>query len=251
MPYTPLLIFFQGAVMAAGTTITFAESQSKDLIFQPSTQYLINSSTVARSLTETRDYDGTMKRLLLEGPISCYDKDKDLFSKAYKYGLIELTERKLYDFPSPLHRQIWSYKLMPLEQYKYPGDILALIRDTVAKFRPNELSRSDRRVETDERNAPEAQYSHEWYRSLHGVTGGNVVMSPEYATAPGKRRGRVDFYIPSMKWGIELLRDGSKLREHSDRFLTGPYSALVKSGDIVDYALLDFRHTRPSAATPG
>jgi hypothetical protein len=182
-----------------------------------------------------------MKRLLLEGPISRHDKDKDLFAKASKYGLIDLTDRSFYDFPSPLHRQIWSYKLMPSEQYKYPGDILALIKDTVAKFRPNQLSRSDRRAEMDD----------EWYRSLHGVTGGNVVISPEYATAPGKRRGRVDFYIPSMKWGIELLRDGSKPREHSDRFLTGAYSALVKSGDIVDYALLDFRHTIPSAATPG
>ena len=48
--------------------------------------------------------------------------------------------------------------------------------------------------------------------------------------------------MPSMKWGIELLRDGSKLREHSDRFLTGAYSAFQKSGTIVDYALLDLRH---------
>jgi len=207
--------------------------------------------TVSRSLTKKRDYDGTMKRLLLEGPISCHDKDGDLFAQASKCGLIELTDRSFYDFPSPLHRQIWSYKLVPSEQYKYVGNILALIQETVAKFRPNRLSRSDRRAETDERDTPEAQYSHEWYRSLHGVTGGNVVISPEYATAPGKRRGRVDFYIPSMKWGIELLRDGSKLREHSDRFLTGAYSALVKSGDIVDYALLDFRHMAPEPSTPG
>jgi hypothetical protein len=192
-----------------------------------------------------------MKRLLLEGPISRHDNDNDLFAKASSCGLIELTDSSSYDFPSPLHRQIWSYKLMPLKQYKYPGDILALIKDTVAKFRPNQLSRSDRRAETDEQDSPEAQYSHEWYRSLHEVTGGNVVMSPEYATAPGKRRGRVDFYIPSMKWGIELLRDGDKPREHSDRFLTGAYSALVKSGAIVDYALLDFRHEKPLAATPG
>jgi hypothetical protein len=149
------------------------------------------------------------------------------------------------------HRQVWSYKLMPSEQYKYPGDILTLIQETVAKFRPNQPSRSYRRAETDVRDPPEAQYSYEWYRSLHGVTGGNVALSPEYATAPGKRRGRVDFYIPSMKWGIELTRDGSELQEHSDGFVTGAYRALVKSGDIVDYALLDFRHTVPLAATPG
>ena len=206
---------------------------------------------MSRSLTKTRDYDGTMKRLLLEGPISHDNKDRDLLTKASKRGLIDLTDTSLYDFPSPLHRQIWSYKLRPLEGYKYPGDILALIRDTVAKFRPNQLSRSDRRAETDERDPPEAQYSHEWHRSLHDVTGGGVVISPEYATGPGKRRGRVDFYIPSMKWRIELLRDGDKPREHSDRFLTGAYSDLATSGTIVDYALLDLRHRLPSRATPG
>jgi hypothetical protein len=53
-----------------------------------------------------------------------------------------------------------------------------------------------------------------------------------------------------MKWGIELTRDGSELQEHSNRFVTGAYRALLESGDIVDYALLDFRHTVP-AETPG
>ena len=182
---------------------------------------------------------------LLEGPISHDDEDRDLLEKASKYGLIELTSSSFHSFPSPLHHQIWSYKLMTLKGYKYPCDILALIKDTVAKFRPNQLSRSNRRAETDEQDPPDAQYSHEWYRSLHEATGGSAVISPEYATAPDKRRGRVDFYIPSMKWGIELLGDGDKPREHSDCLLTGAYGA------IVDYALLDFRHTSPSTATPG
>jgi hypothetical protein len=145
--------------MTKGRTVTFAEFQSKDLTFQNLTQYLIVSHTVSRSLTKSRDYDGTMKRLLLEGPISYHDKDADLFVKASKHGLIDLTARSFYDFPSSLHRQAWSYKLMPSEQYKHPGDIFALIRDTVAKFRPNQLSSSYRRAETDERNPPEAQYS--------------------------------------------------------------------------------------------
>ena len=175
---------------------------------------------------------------LLDGMVSPVE-DRDLLAKASKHGLIDLTDSSFYGLPSPLHRQIWSYKLIPLKGYKYPGDILALTKDTVAKFRPYQLSRSDQRAETDKRDPPEAQYSHEWYRSLHEVTGGNVVISPEYAWS-------FDFYIPSMKWGIELLRDGDKPREHNNRFLTGAYSDLVISGAIVDYALLDFRHTLPS-----
>jgi hypothetical protein len=128
--------------MATVKTVTLAEFQSKDPTFQNLTQYLIMSHTMSRSLTTSREYDGTMKRLLLEGPVSCHDNNNDLFAKASKCGLIELTARSRYDFPSPLHRQVWSYKLMPSEEYEYPGDIFALIRDTVAKFRPNQLSRS-------------------------------------------------------------------------------------------------------------
>ncbi|POM65708.1 Crinkler (CRN) family protein [Phytophthora palmivora] len=39
-------------------------------------------------------------------------------------------------------------------------------------------------------------------------------------------------------WGIELLRDGSNLDEHIDRFAPGgPYSLL----ELSDYCLVDFR----------
>jgi len=31
-------------------------------------------------------------------------------------------------------------------------------------------------------------------------------------------KGRVDFYIPDQAWGLELLRDGDKLAQHSGRF---------------------------------
>lgn len=238
--------------MASGKTITFAEFQNKDLTFRNLTQHLIKNSIMYRSLSEKPRYYPAMKRLLLDGPIrQYYDKDKDLFFVASKSGLVELTHTSYYDFPSPLHRQMWSWILIPQGQYNYTGDLFSLIKDTVAGFRPKQLSRSDRGAETAQRNPPEAQYSHEWYRSLHIVTGGNAALSPEFATAPGERRGRVDFMIPAMKWGIEIIRDGSRLREYSDRFITGVYRPLIESGEIVDYALLDFRLTTPSTPTPG
>jgi hypothetical protein len=230
--------------------VTFAEFQSKDLIFQKLTAHLIKDSIVSRSLSNDPDYYPAMKRLLLDSPVRHHDKDEDLFVKASKRGLIERTDNLFYDFPTPLHRHIWSWKLMPSKQYNYPGDIFALIKDTMAGFRPNQLSRSSRRPEMDVQDPPEVQYWHEWYRSLHKVIVGNVVVSPEYATVPGKRRGRVDFLIPSMKWGVEIIRDESELRGHSDLFLTGAYSALM-SGEIVDYALLHFSHSIPLVPTPG
>jgi hypothetical protein len=237
--------------MTSGGIVTLANFQDKDLTFQQLTPYLIRDATVSRSLSNNTDYRPAMKRVLLDGPVSRDDKDRSLFVEPSRRGLLELMDNLFYDFPSPLHRQIWSWILKPSNGYNYTGNMFSLIKATIAGFRPNQLSRRDRRAETDERNPPEAQYSHEWYRSLHEVMDGNVVVSPEYATAPGKRLGRVDFYIPSMKWGLEIIRDGSKLREHSDRFITGAYSTLMRSGDIVDYALLDFRHDISNEPTPG
>ncbi|KAG8822700.1 hypothetical protein FRC17_009488 [Serendipita sp. 399] len=236
--------------MSTGRTVSLAEFQSRDLTSAKLSEHLSQDSTVARSLSRDPRWFPVMKRLLVDGPISHYDDQyKSLCADAHKFGLIEFMDQS-YDFPSPLHRQIWSWLLTCSDQSNFSGDLFALIQAIVARFRLNKLSRSDRRVEPDERTPPEAQYLNEWYRSLHEIMMGNAVISPEYATAPGKRAGRVDFFIPSKKWGIEIIRDGSKLREHSDRFLTGAYSALVHSGDIVDYALLDFRHTVPTVPTP-
>jgi hypothetical protein len=98
-------------------------------------------------MVETR----TLKVRKFEVSISHNDVDKVLFAKASSCGLIQLTESLIHDFPSPLHRQIWPWSLVPSEQYNYSGDILTLIKDTVARFRPNQLSRSDRlrRLERD------------------------------------------------------------------------------------------------------
>ena len=59
--------------------------------------------------------------------------------------------------------------------------------------------------------------------------------------------GLVDFYIKDVKWAIERLRDGSDLNEHIQRFLPGgKYHRWIKSGEIQDYILLDYRTSRPS-----
>jgi hypothetical protein len=94
---------------------------------------------------------------------------------------------------------------------------------------------------------PEAQYQDECYRCVHILTHGNVRISPEYAAAAGSRPGRTDFFIPSMKWGIEVTRDGSKLEEHDARFAdNGAYGQWLETSDMDDYVLLDFRSTMPT-----
>jgi hypothetical protein len=59
--------------------------------------------------------------------------------------------------------------------------------------------------------------------------------------------GLVDFWISPVNWAIELLRDGSNLREHEKRFeLGGKYYSLPMGS----YAVLDFRRQGTAAFKP-
>ena len=78
------------------------------------------------------------------------------------------------------------------------------------------------------------------------VNNGNTAISPEFSSAQGaKVAGRIDFVIPSVQWGIEVIRDGNRLNEHNNRFRDGgAYHAWLQAGKMTDYILLDFRHGR-------
>jgi len=99
---------------------------------------------------------------------------------------------------------------------------------------------------------PEAQYQDEFYRSLFSTTAGNVRISPEFASAKGAHAiGRIDFLIPTVRWGIEIIRDGIGLKELNSRFEpSGAYGAWVQSGDMTDYILLDCCTKVPQTAHP-
>jgi hypothetical protein len=99
---------------------------------------------------------------------------------------------------------------------------------------------------------PEAQYQDECYRSVFSATAGNLRISPEFASATGAHvTGRIDFFVPIVKWGIEIMRDGKRLQEHDSRFEhSGAYGVWLQSGDMTDYILLDCRTNVPQKAHP-
>jgi hypothetical protein len=87
---------------------------------------------------------------------------------------------------------------------------------------------------TSRQMPPEARYQDEFYRCCHAVAHGAVVTF--------LNRGWADFYIPSKKWGVELLHDGGDdLEGRYGRFTgNGKYSLL----DVDDFIVLDFRTCR-------
>lgn len=79
---------------------------------------------------------------------------------------------------------------------------------------------------------------------MHELLGFTVYVSSEWS---GSDKGRVDFFIESTGWAIELTRDGDRMKNHLDRFEpNGKYHEWYEDGRIKDWIVLDFRKT----ATP-
>jgi len=92
-----------------------------------------------------------------------------------------------------------------------------------------------------EQSTPEAQFQDEFYRASFKHANGCAVSFPECGT----RKGRIDFFIESKKWGVELLRNGDRLAQHVKRFTKGEYGRWITKGWMSDYIIIDFRTKRP------
>jgi hypothetical protein len=92
---------------------------------------------------------------------------------------------------------------------------------------------------------PEAQYQDEFYRAFNWVVGRGVPISSEWSRLGD---GRVDFWIPQKKWGIEFLRDHSRVTEHCNRFREGgQYHSWIKAGMLKDWIIIDCATSRPAS----
>lgn len=85
----------------------------------------------------------------------------------------------------------------------------------------------------------EAAYQDEFYRALHTVLGFSAKISSEWS---GDGSGRIDFRLPEVQWGIELLREGDRLGEHCQRFVgNGCYTQWIQKGWLKDWLIIDCR----------
>lgn len=197
------------------------------------------------------------RHLLRDGRVEKEEGNEDLLSchrKGWIYAEEDRAGLQSYSFPSSLHEVALSWRLQPTNDLPLFPSILALSFEVISKFKPSQLHVPKRRVGAESTVAvPEAQYQDEFYRSVFAVTRGNVRISPEFSTAlKARKAGRIDFFIPSVKWGIELTRDGDRLDEHASRFeLEGAYGRWLLDGDMESHILLDFRTKSVQKKYPG
>ncbi|TDL20270.1 hypothetical protein BD410DRAFT_375058 [Rickenella mellea] len=197
-----------------------------------------------------------VKRLLLDGAIEIQSgQECDALRSCHSNGWVisSLVGSKAlppflrYEFPSPLHISWVSHMTTWTNQPLPFADAFELVVTALLRFRPSQLSLPPRRIGPGPDPPPEAQYQQELYRGLHEAANGNVIVSPEFASSKGALvAGRIDFFVPQVKWGIEVTRDGSRLQEHSDRFQPqGAYGSWLGTLDMNDYILLDCRRNKP------
>jgi hypothetical protein len=197
----------------------------------------------------------TVFRKLLTGQyiIASGNNDEDFCHRRGWMQSGEYQEKTCYTFSSPLHALYISWRLIPTVINCPYGTVQEMTFSILKKFSPSQLS-SPSRIGVAFSDRPlEARYQYEFYRGLFSATGGCVRICPELFTAPGARRGCIDFFIPEKKWGIEFIREGKPhtLSEHSSRFGPGSkYGAWLDSNDMVDYIILDCRTDWPESVNP-
>ncbi|KAJ7668599.1 hypothetical protein DFH06DRAFT_982505, partial [Mycena polygramma] len=155
------------------------------------------------------------------------------------------------DFPSPLHRARLGYLLLMGEEGP-PSEVRKLtlrefLLQVIPRFSGNALLRAS------QLSVPEAQYHNEFYRACSDLTGGRGMwLSPEFGSTEGKR-GRIDFFMGSVGWGIEFLREGDRMGNHLARFgPNGAYYAWTQNQAIKDWVVLDCRmQSNPTKHFPG
>ena len=140
-----------------------------------------------------------------------------------------------YFFASTLHRLYLEWKLSnsnPNTAVSIQApNLQEFVIDVIKRFSP--LNLSSRYVCPHYTQTP--QYQVEFYRCCYELTLGTLRTLSEFGTADGF----VDFYIPSKKWAVKLLRDEQLLQQHNNHFSsTGPYGMNLP---IDEYIVLDFR----------
>jgi hypothetical protein len=177
-------------------------------------------------------------------------QDKEALQRCFKNGWLHATTtmqgHTVYIFTTPLHQWFIEYYLGTnvLSPTIAEQDLLVFAIHVIRLFSRGQLSSKREIGVSSQQRPPEAQFQDEFYRCCHMHSDGSLITFPEF----GDAKGRIDFYIPFKKWGVELLRDGDRLANHSSRFTNpGAYSKM----EFEDYVILDFRTTRPSLAHPG
>ena len=197
------------------------------------------------------EYAASLRQVLNE-PERCVvvtaqppDPLRDCLERGWLFSESNAEDEIKYRFASPLHERYVEWLLLDYEGLIGDPNITTFVIEVLKHFSPKNLKpREDLKSSgSPPQSIPEAQFQHEFYRACCDYTKGVVLTFPECGTS----KGRIDFFIRSKKWGIELLRSsGDRLAAHHSRVTEGEYSKWIKEKMMDDYIMIDFRPNIPT-----
>ena len=145
-------------------------------------------------------------------------------------------------WPSPLIRRAWCLLLHrtlppPDGPFDYMVDLNGFVRRCLQGISSKSLRES-----YSTGASPSVLYERQWQMSFYyaaaSMVPSDISISPDIGPSFGSA-GYLDFYVNSQKqWGIELLRCGSDVAKHVNRF---GQCGIYKEIPLSQYAIIDFR----------
>jgi len=153
-----------------------------------------------------------------------------------------------YFFPSPLHQALVEGLLCSSRNASIPEEnIQDFVVSVCCRMSPGNLDAARPIGAAYIQRPTEGRHGDEFYRACSDYAASSIITLSEF----GSSEGRIDFFVPSKRWGIEILRDGDQMEVHNDRFASGVYGKWIDGGVMEDYIMLDFHRERPLVTHPG
>ncbi|KAJ5908305.1 hypothetical protein N7495_000987 [Penicillium taxi] len=253
-----LLYFYHSDLKHKGLTIT-DEHVIKVLDNEDKAFKLLMSENVNRSFPRknvTKEAAEILRKALSDGSVP-KDLDNPGVKQCYENGWLHsepkdfFTNEILCVFPTRLHAKFveyfWTNKTQDFPIERFP-DIACLAREVLANFSPRNISGAIRMGCAAMTRPYEASYQDEFYRASHQVLGYAMNVTSEWS--PGGR-GRIDFRFAQVGWGVELIREGDRLKGHCSRFAPGgSYAPWISAGLLTQWLIIDCRTSWPEPLDP-
>ena len=164
-------------------------------------------------------------------------------AKFVRSGLVTHAGNNRMQFAAPLMRIVLGQRLftaqLTITDKPRDTDFYAFLRLSIQRMRPSVLRKSMSHGSGADAALYERMWQMEWYRAASSAVPENVTISPDVGPVFGSS-GFLDFYVNgAYQWGVELSREGQKMKDHAKRFAEhGAYTDIP----LKQWAIIDFRH---------
>jgi hypothetical protein len=166
------------------------------------------------------------------------DSHSEVAKQLSKIFILSENQTRGLDFSAPLLRHVYlRLRFGNIVRAKYsPDDFQTFLRNVFQAMSPVVLQRTLGRGKNFD--VLEITWQMEFYRAAMQILCKDDPISPNVGPIFGAM-GYLDFWVGgNKKWGIEILRDSDRVKEHKARFTSG-YKKIIEHSN--EWAIIDIR----------